>query len=82
MVVPGGRKYVLRDDGYRVYAREEGTSEDMEECLFEYKHSGQINAHHIVQELLTRASVVRGRDEINAATIPVSWASDGTGFRE
>jgi len=56
LTLPGGRKYILRDDGYRVYAREEGTTEDMEECVFEYKHSDQNDAHAIVQMLLRAAA--------------------------
>ena len=56
LTLPGGRKYILRDDGYRVYAREEGTTEDMEECVFEYKHSDQNDAHAIVQVLLRAAA--------------------------
>jgi hypothetical protein len=44
------KTYVLRDDGYRIWARELGSSS--EQCVFEYKHSEMDDAHLIVRELL------------------------------
>lgn len=97
IVIPGGKRYALRDDGYRVYARlvDPVAPEvlDGETCLFEYKHSDCDDARTLVEELLLRASVLRGRNEINTGTqgyepdqtpmsVSASWKSDGTGFRE
>ena len=68
IVIPGGKKYVIRDDGYRVYAYEDrGPEETIEEdVIFEYKHSTQPDAAAIVKELLIRASMCKGRDQINS----------------
>lgn len=70
MTIPGGKRYALRDDGYRVYARllEPPPAEPYggETCVFEYKHSDCDDAHNIVAELLLRAAIGRERDAVNS----------------
>jgi hypothetical protein len=45
-----GKKFALRDDGYRVYARQQVC--DPETVVFEYKHSEHADAYEIVHALL------------------------------
>lgn len=54
--MPAGDRWELKDDGYRVYARPEGSPEDWgsagAQCVFEYKHSYHPQAHLIVRYLM------------------------------
>lgn len=59
VVIPGGKRYVLRDDGYRIYARDWSSDDTVlaEVCVFEYKHSEHPDAHKIVAEMLKTLSL-------------------------
>lgn len=53
-ITVNGIVFILRDDGYRVYAAREGEAE--EGVVFEYKHSDHPFAYEIVQSLLAKGT--------------------------